>query len=130
MAVVVLILWGAAAVSSLILIIAGIIKRKFRFWYLVGFVPFLAGYTFETGIRKYKHEKAVKLNAQIENYRMEHGKYPAQLTDMKTGIELSGLVYSTNGDLTSYRIEYLMDQFNREYFESKSKSWGTLGWND
>jgi hypothetical protein len=42
----------------------------------------------------------------------------------------SGLTYTTNNDFTNYRIEYLMDQFNREYFDSKSKSWSTLGWND
>ena len=72
----------------------------------------------------------MKLNIQIERYKIVYGKYPKNLIDLNSKIELRGLTYSTNKDFTNYRIEYLMDQFNREYFDSESKSWGTLGWND
>lgn len=129
-AVIVLFLWAAAAVSSIIVILIGLFHNKFRLIYLIGFLPLVVGYGSETVTRHFAHETAVKLNTQIERYRSEHGKYPGNLDSLHSSIRLSGLIYTTTSDYSNYRIEYLMDQFNREYFDSKSKSWGTLGWND
>ena len=129
-ALVIFFLWAVAAFSSLTAIVTGLFRKKFRLLYLIGFLPFITGYGYESVSRHFAHEKAVKLNSQIERYRSEHGKYPGNLYSLDSTIRLSGLIYTTSSDYTNYRIEYLMDQFNREYFDSKSKSWGTLGWND
>lgn len=129
-AILLLIIWIAATIFSIAAILIGLFSKKFRLWYLIGFLPFLVGYGFETGVRNYKHNAAMKLNIQLERYKIEYGKYPKNLINLNSKIELRGLVYSTNKDFTNYRIEYLMDQFNREYYHSESNSWGTLGWND
>jgi hypothetical protein len=129
-AAILLILWLASALFSLVAIVNGLFSKKFRFWYLIGFIPFLIGYTFENGVRNYKHKKAVNLTLQLEHYKMKTGRYPENLSKLSTKIQITGLTYSTNTDRTTYRIEYLMDQFDRAYFVSESKTWGTLGWND
>lgn len=130
MAIIILIVWFLAALFSLVLLVNGLVKKKFRLWYLIGFIPFLIGFSFETGVRNHKHNEAVKLNIQIEQYKIEHGQYPKNLLDLNSSISLSGLTYVPNSGLTNYRIEYLMDQFNKEYFDSELQKWGTLGWND
>ena len=129
-AIILLIIWIAATIFSIVAILIGLFNKRFRFWYLIGFLPFLVGYGFETGVRNYKHNETMKLNSQLERYKIENGKYPKNLINLNSKIELKGLTYSTNKDFTNYRIEYLMDQFNREYYDSESNSWGTLGWND
>ncbi|RYE19687.1 MAG: hypothetical protein EOP51_19405 [Sphingobacteriales bacterium] len=129
-AILVLFFWLAAAFFSLVIVVVGLFSNKFQLWYLIGFLPFLVGYSYGTTIRNYKHDKAVRLNLQIEDYKTKYSKYPQNLSDLNAAFSLSGLTYRANEDLTNYSIEYLMDQFNREYYKSDSKEWGTLGWND
>jgi len=123
-------LWGVLFFFSLATLTIGIFSKKFRFWYLIGFIPFIVGYSFETGIRSYKHNKAVEITSQLEFYKKEKGIYPKDLILIKDEIEIPGLKYYTNPQQTNFRLEYLMDQYNREYFDSESNKWGTLGWND
>lgn len=130
MALIILMVWFLAAIFSFVVLLKGLVKKKFRLWYLIGFVPFLIGFSFESGIRNHRHDEAVKLNIQIEQYKIEHGQYPKNLLDLNSRISLSDLTYIPNSRLTNYRIEYYMDQFNREYFDSELNKWGTLGWND
>ena len=115
---------------SLVILVIGLFTKKFRIWYIVGLVPIVVAYSFTTLIRHYKHKKAVEINAQLELFKKEYGKYPKDLMQIKNEIEIDGLKYSTYSSDTNYDLEYLMDSFNREYFDSKSGEWRTLGWND
>jgi hypothetical protein len=129
-AIIILIFWAFAVLASIVLIVIGVVGRKFRFLYLTGFLPFVIGFIFETGIRNHKHKKALAQIEQIKSFKIKNGRYPNDIKDINTTIEITGLVYSVNPTGTNYRIEYLMDQFNKEYFESDSGTWDTLGWND
>ena len=121
--------WGMAFICSVIALLSGIFSKRFRIWYLLGFVPFVSGYLFMTGIRDYRHRKAVDIVGRINMYAKERGRLPDSLIQV-TGIRISGLRYSTDTSHKRYHLEYLMDQFNREYYDSKSNRWRKLGWND
>ncbi len=118
------------AFFSFVVLSIGLFSKKFRVWYIIGFIPLLVTYTFETGIRHYKHKKAVAITTRLELFKKETGRYPKDLQQIKNDIEINGLKYSPDSSLTNYNLEYLMDAFNREYFSTWSGNWGTLGWND
>jgi len=92
-------------------------------------MPLLVAYGTSATIRYYKHSKAVQITKQLEKYRIKHGYYPKELPQATT-ILLKGLEYEPDSNLLNFHMEYLMDGFNREYFDSVDKEWGTLGWHD
>jgi len=68
--------WGMAFICSVIALLSGIFSKRFRIWYLLGFVPFVSGYLFMTGIRDYRHRKAVDIVGRINMYAKERGRLP------------------------------------------------------
>ena len=90
----------------------------------------IVAYSFTTGVRDYRHKKALKINAELEIFKMENGTYPKNLIQLKSDVDIDGLKYTTDSAYTKYELEYLMDGFDREIFDSYSKEWSTLGWND
>ena len=50
---------------SLIILVIGLFSKKFRIWYIVGFVPIVVAYSFTTLVRNYKHKKAIEINANL-----------------------------------------------------------------
>ena len=96
---------------------------------LIAIVPFLSAYGTSTAIRSLRQSKADEIKAQLEDYHRKRGQYPADLSHATT-ITIKGLRYIPSASRTGYYIEYLMDGFNRRFYNSETKEWGTLGWND
>jgi hypothetical protein len=115
---------------SIGLLINDLFNRKFNVWYLTGFVPILVGIGFMFFVRDVKHKNAMKICTEIENYHQVKGYYPKSLEEIDNKIEITGLFYSVDSSGSNYWLEYLMDGFNHEFYDSKSKAWGSLGWND
>lgn len=115
---------------SLVVLVIGIFSKKFRVWYMIGLVPIIVAFSFSKVVRNYKHKKALAIKTQLELFRKANGKYPKDLTQIKNIIKIDGLKYSTYSSDTNYELEYLMDEFNKEHFDSNSGKWSTSGWND
>lgn len=131
--IVALLLMGLMAllsfVSACLLIGSIFLGRKAIKWALVAAIPVAVAFVFTFGVRHYKHAKANQIVAHLKNYKKAHGCCPSKLREVTT-VSLNGLNYQVDRKEQTYRIEYLMDGFNREYYESENAKWGTLGWND
>jgi len=121
---------GISSLFSIGLLISSIFLGKESFkWALITSTPFLFLFVITSVIRDYKHKKAVVITSHLENFKKRNGHYPGTLSNASE-ITLSGLTYEAINNLEDYKIEYFMDGFNREYFDSESNEWGTKGWND
>lgn len=115
---------------SVIFLAIGLFNRKFKTWYLIPIVPVIVAVSYSSGIRAYKHQRVLSITKSLEQFKDKHGVYPVNLDKLNDKIELSGLHYSVSNTFQEYQIEYLMDEFNREFYNSGTKKWGTMGWND
>jgi hypothetical protein len=96
---------------------------------IIGLIPILIGFGLTTLIRRYKHNKAEEIKVELNASFIKNGRYPDSLSsELKN--HLNGLYYEPLNNNKEYRLEYLMDTYNREYYKSEGDRWGTLGWND
>jgi hypothetical protein len=112
------------------LLVIGLFNRKFKMWYLIPIVPIIVAISYSSSIRAYKHRQALSITESLEQFKGKYGAYPVNLGKLNNKIELSGLNYLTDSTFQEYEIEYLMDEFNREFYNSNTKKWDTKGWND
>ena len=64
---------------------------------------------------------------QIEKFKNNTGAYPKDLKQIEASNKIDGIKYDVDSDGKNFRIEYLMDGFNKEFFDSDNQRWGTLG---
>lgn len=81
-------------------------------------------------IRNNKQARAKIIIANIEKFKQETGIYPATIDQIRIGNKIKGFSYRPYDSLHQFRIEYLIDGIDRQDYDSKTKTWGTLGWND
>ena len=96
---------------------------------LLAIFPVCIYYGAATFVRGYKRHKAETIISQLHTYHSRTGRYPFEL-DSATTQRMMGLRYESSNNQQSFRIEYLVDKFNRVYFDNSRNEWGTLGWSD
>ncbi len=128
--------WGSMALGSTAVLLDGLLSREkgTRSFGLTGLLAaavfFLGGFGFDAWLRHGKHQTARALVMDLAAYHAREGRYPEQLGALGKPYALEGLMYWVDPVKQTYRFEYLMDGFNREYYDSAQQRWGTLGWND
>jgi hypothetical protein len=128
--------WGVMALYSTGVLLSGLLAREKDTWIfgLTGLLStaifFYGGFGFSGWLRHGKHQTAQALVMDLAAYHAREGRYPEQLSALGRSYALDGLIYSVHPVKKTYYFEYLMDGFNREYYDSAYQHWGTLGWND
>jgi hypothetical protein len=128
--------WGVTALYSTGVLLSGLLARE-KETLVLGLtclgsaaIFFFGGFSFDGWLRHGKHQTAQSLVMDLEAYHAREGRYPEQLSALGKPYRLEGLSYSVHPVKRTYYFEYLMDGFNREYYDSAYRKWGTLGWND
>lgn len=126
--------YGLMGFFSVICLLLVLLKKNFLKYALAGL--FLSSWFFACTLglqqvtRKWQHRQATEMIAQIMHYQSVNGHYPATLQEINTSIRLHQPTYHSYDQGQSFRLEYYMDGFNREYYDTQQGGWGTLGWND
>jgi hypothetical protein len=120
---------------SIVLILAGFFAnrqliKKGMIGLLAVCLFLMVGLGLETLIRHQKYKIALGIITKIETFRLKNARYPKTLDEIGNVKTIRGLRYNLYDSMRQFRIEYFMDGFNREYYNSETKDWETLGWND
>lgn len=122
-------------IASVVIIVTGLTgNRKILKWGFAGLLSVclfsITSFGLETYIRSHRQETAKAIISDIEKFKFANGTYPTTIEQIKIKNSINGFNYYSYDSLKHFRIEYLMDGFDRQFYDSKNKVWGTLGWND
>ncbi len=120
-----------AFASVIILLFAILDKSALRNALLIilSFISFIgSAWASESFIIYYKKNTGKEIIGKLESYNAIHKKYPEDLEQLKLNQNLQKVSYYT--DTKNYSIEFEISDINRQLYDSKTKKWRTLGWND
>ena len=122
-------------IASVVMIVVGLTgNRKKLKWGFIGLLSVclfsITSFGPDTYIRSRRQETAKSIISDIEKFKHTNGTYPTTIEEIKIKNSIKGFNYYSYDSLKQFRIEYLMDGFDRQFYDSKNEVWGTLGWND
>ena len=72
---------------------------------------------------KYRIYRKDSIIVHLEKFHKQHGKYPKNLINLESGLNISIYDYSTTENGKTFSLSYNLDGWNTKTYELRTKSW-------